>query len=224
MGGLPMICFKDVSFSYPNTPVLSNIEFSMGDGEFVGILGPNGGGKSTFLRLALGLLKPSRGKIEIAERKISYIAQTTSISDSSFPATVEEVVSLGLVGSKVSFSLFRKQKKVEEILKEMDLLPFRKRLITELSGGQLQRVKVAKAIISEPSLIVLDEPDAGMDEDSHDHFVRLIESLHERGIGILFVSHHPHDLEKADKVYFIEQGQILSYQSELERGHHHVDL
>ena len=218
-----MIVFENVSFSYPNTPVLSNVNFTMKDVEFGGILGPNGGGKSTFLRLALGLLKPSRGKVEIKERKISYIAQTTSLSDSSFPATVEEVVSLGLVDERIRIP-WKGKKKIEETLREMDLLPFRKRLISELSGGQLQRVKVAKAILSSPSLIVLDEPDAGMDEESHDHFVRLIENLHEKGIGVLFVSHHPHDLEKADTVYFIEQGQMLTYEHELERGHHHVDL
>ena len=116
-----MIVFENVSFSYPNTPVLSNVNFTMKDGEFVGILGPNGGGKSTFLRLALGLLKPSRGKVEIKERKISYIAQTTSLSDSSFPATVEEVVSLGLVDERIRIP-WKGKKKIEETLREMDLL------------------------------------------------------------------------------------------------------
>ncbi len=219
-----MIQFKNVSFSYPDSPILQNIDFILHDGEFIGILGPNGGGKSTFLRLCLGLLKPSSGEIVKTDKRISYIAQTTSISDSSFPATVEEVVSLGLVDSHISFKRAEKKKKVNEMLEKMDLIPYRKRLVNELSGGQLQRVKIAKALISDPTLLVLDEPDAGMDEASHHHLISIIHELHEKKVTLLFVSHHPHDLEDADAVYFIEQGSILTYDQELERGHHHVDL
>ena len=127
-----MIRFENVSFSYPGTPVLENIDFCLKDGEFVGILGPNGGGKSTFLRLALGLLKPSSGKVDIKEKRISYIAQTTSISDSSFPATVEEVVGLGLAGPKLDFRFRERKKKVEQVLKNMGLYEFRSRLVNEL--------------------------------------------------------------------------------------------
>ena len=219
-----MIRFEDVSFSYPGTPVLEKIDFCMKDGEFVGILGPNGGGKSTFLRLALGLLKPSSGKVEIREKRISYIAQTTSISDSSFPATVEEVVGLGLVGPKLDFHFKQRKQKVESVLKDMGLYPFRSRLVNELSGGQLQRVKIAKAIIGSPTLIVLDEPDAGMDEESHEGLVRIVSELHQKKIGILFVSHHPNDLSESDRIEFIEAGKILPYEEELSKGHHHVDL
>ena len=219
-----MIQFEHVSFSYPGTPVLEDISFRLDDGKFVGILGPNGGGKSTFLRLALGLLKPVNGNITVKERKISYIAQTTSLSDSSFPATVEEVVSLGLVDNRISFHFKEKKQKVRKMLEDMNLYAYRKRLVNELSGGQLQRVKIAKALISEPSLVVLDEPDAGMDEKAHENLISIIEKLHEKKVGILFVSHHPHDLEKADVIYFIEQGKMLTYEKELERGHHHVDL
>ena len=219
-----MIKFENVSFSFPDTPVLNNVNFTLEDGQFVGILGPNGGGKSTFLRLALGLIKPNSGKVIRTDEKISYIAQTTSLSDNSFPATVEEVISLGLVDYKIGFNFKERKEKVNQILEKLDLLPLRKKLVNELSGGQLQRVKIAKALISNPTLIVLDEPDAGMDEKSHHQFVHLIEHLHEEKVSILFVSHHPHDLEKADAIYFIEQGEMITYENELERGHHHVDL
>ncbi len=218
-----MINFDNVSFSYPDSKVLNDVTLTINDGEYVGILGPNGGGKSTFLKLALGLLKPTSGKITISNKKISYIAQTTSISDSSFPATVYEVVSLGLVKN----SLFPKKSdkdKINDILKELDIYQFKNRLVNELSGGQLQRVKIAKALIKDPDLIVLDEPDAGMDEQAHVNLISIINKLHSEKKSIIFVSHHPHDLEHADKIYFIEQGQILTYQEELERGHHHVDL
>lgn len=218
-----MINFDHVSFSYPDSTVLNDVSLTIQDGEYIGILGPNGGGKSTFLKLTLGLLKPTSGKITLTNKKISYIAQTTSISDSSFPATVYEIVSLGLV--KNSFFLKKEDKnKINDILKELDLYQFKNRLVNELSGGQLQRVKIAKALIKDPDLIVLDEPDAGMDEQAHNNLVSIINKLHNERKSIIFVSHHPHDLEKADKIYFIEQGQILTYEEELERGHHHVDL
>ncbi len=219
-----MIKFENVSFSYPDTPVLENVDFCLEDGQFVGILGPNGGGKSTFLRLALGLLKPVSGKVTVKERRISYIAQTTSLSDSAFPATVEEVIALGLTDNRITFRHRERKEKVRKMLEDMDLYPYRKRLVNELSGGQLQRVKIAKALISEPSLVVLDEPDAGMDEKAHENLIHVMENLHGRKVSILFVSHHPHDLEDADVIYFIEQGKILTYEKELERGHHHVDL
>ncbi len=218
-----MINFDHVSFFYPDSKILNDVTLTINDGEFVGILGPNGGGKSTFLKLALGLLKPTSGKITISNKKISYIAQTTSISDSSFPATVYEVVSLGLVKN----SLFPKKsdkEKINDILKELDIYQFKNRLVNELSGGQLQRVKIAKALIKDPDLIVLDEPDAGMDEQAHNNLISIINKLHSEKKSIIFVSHHPHDLQHADMIYFIEQGQILTYQEELERGHHHVDL
>lgn len=219
-----MITFENVCFSYPEAQILDHVNFQMSEGEFVGILGPNGGGKSTFLKLVLGLLKPTSGTIKVTSDNISYIAQTTSLQDSSFPATVEEVVSLGLTTNSLTFDFGRRKKKTEEILKKMDLYPLRKHLVNELSGGQMQRVKIAKALIKDPDLIVLDEPDAGMDESAHTNLVHIIEELHKEGTSILFVSHHPHDLEKADHIYFIEKGEMLGYEEELKRGHHHVDL
>ena len=220
-----MIKLENVSFSFPNTEVLENVNFTLLDGEFIGILGPNGGGKSTFLKLVLGLLKPQKGNIYVSDKNISYISQTSNMNDSNFPATVEEVVYLGLVKNKPTlFSRKENKKKVEKILKELHLYELRNRLISTLSGGQFQRVKIAKALVNEPTLLILDEPDAGMDDESHHALLHLIEELHEKKINILFVSHHPHDLENADEIYFIENGQLLTYKEELERGHHHAAL
>jgi len=217
-----MISFENVSFSFADDPILKNVSFKMNDGDFVGILGPNGGGKSTFLRLALGLLKPNSGSILIKERAISYVAQTTLNSGSSLPATVKEVILLGLIKNRLSSR--EKKNKLNETLKEFKLVDIQNKLVNEISGGQQQRVRIAKAIIANPSLVVLDEPDAGMDGESHEAFLLAIKTLKERHVSILFVSHHPHDLEEADAIYFIEDGQILSYEEELKRGHHHVDL
>lgn len=219
-----MIEFKNVSFSYEDSPTLHNVDFKMEDGQFIGILGPNGGGKSTFLKLTLGLLTPASGTLTITDKKIAYLSQTTSTSDRDFQCTVEELVSLGAISGKKLFLNKEDKAKVKKTLEDFGLYPLRKRLINELSGGQLQRVRVAKALVGDPSLLVFDEPDAGMDEENHHNLIHLIEDLHEQGKSILFVSHHPHDLEKADAIYFIEDGKILTYQEELERGHHHVSL
>ena len=219
-----MIEFKNVSFSYEDSPTLHNVDFKMEDGQFIGILGPNGGGKSTFLKLTLGLLSPASGTLTITDKKIAYLSQTTSTSDRDFQCTVEELVSLGAISGKKLFLNKEDKAKVKKTLEDFGLYPLRKRLINELSGGQLQRVRVAKALVGDPSLLVFDEPDAGMDEENHHNLIHLIEGLHEQGKSILFVSHHPHDLEKADAIYFIEDGKILTYQEELERGHRHVSL
>ena len=220
-----MIELKNVSFSFPDAEILDDVSFTLNDGEFIGVLGPNGGGKTTFLRLILGLLKPQKGEVIVTDKKIAYISQTTAMSDNNFPATVKEVVQLGLVKNKpILLSGNKNKEKVYAILKELNLYDIRNKLVSELSGGQFQRVKLAKALINDPTLLILDEPDAGMDEESHNNLIHLINELHEKKINILFVSHHPHDLENADKIYFIEDGKILTYEHELERGHHHVAL
>jgi len=219
-----MIEFHDVSFSFDNNTLISHVNFRMDDGAFIGILGPNGGGKSTFLRLALGLLKPNQGSVIRTDEKVAYLSQTTAVSDASFQCTVEELVSLGLVGRHTIFLSKSQREKVRSVLKEHNLYDLRKRLLTELSGGQLQRARIAKALIGDPSLIVFDEPDAGMDEANHHHLIETLNSLHQQGKSILFVSHHPHDLEKADQIYFIEDGEMITYEEELKRGHHHVSL
>ncbi len=219
-----MIEFKDVGFSYGSEPLLKHVDFVMKDGEFVGILGPNGGGKSTFLKLVLGLLKPKAGTLKVTDERIAYLPQSTDNGGVDFQCTVEELVSLGLIRGKKLFLSRSDKAKVKEALQKAGLYEMRKKLLTELSGGQLQRARVAKALISDPTLIVFDEPDAGMDEESHHHLIHDIERLHKEGRSVLFVSHHPHDLEHADAVYFIEDGEFMTYQQEMERGHHHVSL
>ena len=219
-----MIEFRDVEFSYDANELLTDVNFKMEDGQFIGILGPNGGGKSTFLKLTLGIVKPNKGTVRVTDSRIAYLSQNTSVNDGDFQCTVEELVSLGLIQGKKLFLNRADREKVKATLEEFNLYPLRKRLLRELSGGQLQRARVAKALIGDPSLIVFDEPDAGMDEENHHQLIHVIEHLHEQHKSILFVSHHPHDLEHADAVYFIEDGKMLTYAEELERGHHHVSL
>lgn len=219
-----MIDFVSVHFSYDDKNLLRNINFHMDDGSFVGILGPNGGGKSTFLKLTLGILKPNQGTVKVTDTNIAYLSQNVATGEADFQCTVEELVSLGLIRGRKLFLSREDKAKVKAMLERQGLYPLRKRLLSELSGGQLQRARLAKALIADPTLIVFDEPDAGMDEESHHQLIHTIEELHKEKKSILFVSHHPHDVESADAVYFIEDGAIITYQEELERGHHHVSL
>jgi zinc transport system ATP-binding protein len=209
-----MIELKDVSFSFKKEPVLQNINLKIADGAFIGVIGPNGAGKTTLIRLILGILKPTSGKIARTDKKISYVSQTTSLNDSSFPSSVEEVVALGLASNKpFIFDFNSKKKRTEEVLKDVGIYDLRKKLVSELSGGQLQKVKIAKALVSSPSLVVLDEPDAGMDEKSHDKLIETINMLHEKKkITVIFISHHMDDLTNADHIFLVENGKVTSVQ------------
>jgi len=209
-----MIELKDVSFSFKKEPVLQNINLKIADGAFIGVIGPNGAGKTTLIRLILGILKPTSGKIARTDKKISYVSQTTSLNDSSFPSSVEEVVALGLASNKpFIFDFNSKKKRTEEVLKDVGIYDLRKKLVSELSGGQLQKVKIAKALVSSPSLVVLDEPDAGMDEKSHEKLIETINMLHEKKkITVIFISHHMDDLTNADHIFLVENGKVTSVQ------------
>jgi len=211
-----MIQLKNVSLSFQSERVLSNVSLSIDDGQFIGIIGQNGAGKTTLIRLILGILKPTSGQVIRTKGNVSYVSQTTSLSDSSFPSSVEEIVSLGLAAKKRSPFFSRVCKtRVEETLKAMGIFDLRKKLLGELSGGQLQKVKIAKALVSSPSVIVLDEPEAGMDEKSHGKLIETIESLHAKSkMTVIFVSHHKHDLAKADRVFSVNNGKVLSVEGD----------
>ena len=219
-----MIRFDDVGFSYDNKELLRHVNSHMDDGQFVGILGPNGGGKSTFLKLTLGMLKPQTGKITITDTRIGYLSQTTSVQERNLQCSVWELVCLGLVQGRKLFLSKKDKAKARAALEEFGLWEIRHHLLSELSGGQLQRARLAKTLVVDPTLLVFDEPDAGMDEENHHHLIHVIEDLHRQGKSILFVSHHPHDLESADAIYFIEDGELITYEEETQRGHHHVSL
>ena len=205
-----MILLENVSFSFKDGEILHDVNLEVKNGQFVGVIGANGAGK------------PSSGKVVIDEKSVAYVAQTTSLNDGSFPATVEEVVYLGLAKMKPTlFSYRNNKKKLNDILEEFGLTEFRHRLVNELSGGQLQRVKIAKALISDPSLIILDEPDAGMDHESHEKLIESIKELNKKkGKTIVFISHHLHDLEDADAIFQVKAGVVSTF----EGGDEHAAL
>lgn len=194
---------KNVSFAYNHEMVLDNINLDIHEGDYLGIIGPNGSGKSTLLKLILGLLKPKEGEILLFGEPISqfknwnrigYVPQRAYV-DPLFPATVWEVVSMNrFAGKKFWQSLNRHDSAhIKKALTEVGIWDLRNRQVGSLSGGQLQRVFIARALATEPEVIFLDEPTVGVDLETQKQFYSLLRHLnHELDLTLVLVSH---DLE-----------------------------
>ena len=188
--------FKDVCFAYENAEILHNVSFFVNKGDMVAVVGPNGAGKSTLLKLSLGLLKPLRGKISVfnhppvkVRTKIGYVPQYL-IFDQVFPVNVLDVVLLGRV-DKHLFGPFRKKDKIiaMDALEKVELSKFASRAFSKLSGGERQRVLIAQALVSNPELLLLDEPTANVDNKTELEIFNLLNRLNQ-DITIVMVSHN----------------------------------
>lgn len=196
----------NITVAYQNKKVVESVSVSIEPGKITGIIGPNGAGKSTFLKAVIGLIKTESGEVNVAgqpldaiRKKIAYVEQRSGI-DLTFPINVDEVV---LLGTFPKLGLFRRPKKeqkekVMECLKQVKMEDFAKRQIGNLSGGQLQRVFIARALAQEADVIFLDEPFVGIDMISEKVIVDLLKKLRNQGKTIVIVHH---DLHKT-KEYF----------------------
>lgn len=197
----PFIEAKDVSFTYNNNVVLDSVSFTIERGDYVGIIGPNGGGKTTLLKILVGLLEPQSGEVKIdgvpvAESKnkshIGYVSQRIAQESVSFPATVYEVVESGRVGKKGLFGRLGNEdmENINQALKIARIENLKDKLMGQLSGGQRQRVHVARALASQPEILILDEPFAGIDITAQEDFYKFLKDLNEtQHLTIIFVSH-----------------------------------
>jgi zinc transport system ATP-binding protein len=167
----PVLEIRELSFSYNGQPVLRDVSLVIQSGDFVALLGPNGGGKTTLLKLALGLLRPDRGNVLVFGRsprenapRVGYVPQEVHINK-SFPISVFDVVLMGRLrpGSGWNHYSSRDRAAARQALERLEMWEYRDRRIGELSGGQRQRVFVARALVNEPELLLLDEPTASMD-------------------------------------------------------------
>lgn len=199
-----VIDIHSLNFSYGSVPTLSGIDLQVGEGEFLGIVGPNAGGKSTLLKLILGLLRPQSGSIRVlnrsvraASRLLGYVPQYPSFPR-DFPITVEQVVQLGRLGLWQGGSWWKTlwpgrmsgadRDAVHHALAEVEARDIAKRQIGSLSGGQLQRVLLARALVSEPRILILDEPTANIDQRLEGEIFDLLKVLNAR-MTVLVVSH-----------------------------------
>jgi zinc transport system ATP-binding protein len=187
----PLVEIKNMDVAYQKKLVLSNVSLSVFEHDFIGIIGPNGGGKTSLIKAILGLLKPVGGSVKhsLLSSEIGYLPQGNQV-DENFPITVKEVIASGLEhGLKIEFGSKRsRQGKVEKALETVGLEALHSRPIGKLSGGEFQRTLLARAIISSPRLLVLDEPDTHVDNLFETELYALLKELN-RAITILLVSH-----------------------------------
>ncbi|MHA6251905.1 metal ABC transporter ATP-binding protein [Oceanobacillus sp. CAU 1775] len=197
----PIVTMKKINFAYEDKTVLEDINFEIPKGKFMGLIGPNGGGKTTLIKLMLGLIKPDSGSIELfgeplekfnGRNKIGFVSQKANSFNLGFPATVYEVVSTGLT-AKLGYLKFLNKKHKEKILQAIelvDMLDYAYENIGNLSGGQQQRIFIARALVNEPDLLILDEPTVGVDQENVKRFYDLLYRLNKNeGISMLLVTH-----------------------------------
>lgn len=192
---VPAICIRNLYFSYQKEPVLEQVNLDIYEKEFVSVVGPNGGGKTTLLKLILGLLQPQRGSIlifgeksEKQREKIGYVPQHAQL-DLSFPATVLEVVLMGLVHKRQWFSFSQPaRRKAMDSLATVGLADFSKELFCHLSGGQRQRVLIARALVSQPKILLFDEPTAHVDTVAEKNLMDLLKQI-SKELTVVLVSH-----------------------------------
>jgi zinc transport system ATP-binding protein len=192
----PVVEVRGLSFAYGAAPVLENVDLVVPKGEFLGVVGPNAGGKSTLLKLILGLLEPTVGQVRvlgrsprIASREIGYVPQYPAFAR-DFPVTVEQVVLTGRLGPGRLLGGYRPQDRemARWVMTQTEIADLAPRRIATLSGGQLQRVLVARALACEPQILILDEPTANIDMRVESDIFDLLRVLNQR-MTILVVSH-----------------------------------
>jgi len=193
----PLIEIKDLSASYNGERVLDNINLTVMKDDFIGLIGPNGGGKTTLLKIILGLLAPKKGSVGVmggtpqeGRQHIGYVPQF-AVFDADFPICVQDVVRMGRLGRSRLFKPYTDQDDaiVMERLAWVDLVDHKDRALSELSGGQRQRVYIARALANEPKLLLLDEPTVSVDIEARAHIYDLLHQINQHGVTILLISH-----------------------------------
>jgi len=220
---IAVIGVENLCFQYQSVEVLTDISFEIAAGDYVGLVGPNGSGKTTLVRAILGVAPSLTGKVALFGQaleqfqdwhKIGYLPQKLGAFNPNFPATVREVASLGLIARK-SFPrrLDRAdQRAVDRALERLGIADIGQKLIGELSGGQQQRALIARAIVGEPELIILDEPSAALDPESREHFFTILQDLNRNSrVTMILVTHDMGTIgQYANKLLYIDR-KIIFY-------------
>ena len=196
--GIPLVDLAHVCSLYGTTVALEHVSLKIWPGQFMAIVGPNGGGKTTLLRTILGMVPASAGKILLrghpltrsSLERIGYVPQLETI-DWNFPITVEEVITMGFYVKNRWFGGIgeKEKKKLENIMERLNLAGLSKRRIRELSGGQQQAVFIGRALLGDPELILLDEPASGLDIRSRDDVIHFLHEINHQGVAIILTAH-----------------------------------
>lgn len=224
-----MLSVSHVRFTRGNNVVLDDVSFSIRAGEYIGIIGPNGGGKTTLLNLILGLEAPTQGTIvwsdELAGKShIGYIPQHAASFDPLFPATVREIVASGRVALR---PWYRSEgaydhKRTEQALQMCGIMHLRDRRIGEVSGGERQRAFLARALAGEPSILVLDEPMSAVDEHQQQTLYDVLRELHRHArMTVVMISHDLHAVEREATRILCLNKKIVSHGSYADSPHMH---
>ena len=229
--------FNKVYFGYTSEYILKNISFSVNEGDFVSIIGSNGAGKSTILKLILGELNQNKGEIKIFGENIKkfnrwnnigYLEQNAYYKILNFPATVYETVMSNMFYDIGLFKFPNKnhRAKVIESLELLGMEKYSNRTISKLSGGQIQRVFLARTLVANPKILILDEPTNGVDRETVDIIYNILSDLNKnKNISIIMVTHDIDMVSKiSSKIFCFEEGNLMELDKEqlkLELSHKH---
>lgn len=217
-----ILSVKNLHFGYGPAEVLSDVTFAVEKGDYIALAGPNGAGKTTLIKTVLGLLEKFRGTAELFGQdmksfdgwgRIGYLPQRVNAFNPLFPATVKEVVGLGLLSQKRFPKKFNKKDdaKIMQTLDLMDISDLKDKLVGELSVGQQQRVFLSRALVSNPELLILDEPSTALDPKSRESFFELIEKLNQKqGITIILITHDIAQVgQYANKLLYLDKRVVF---------------
>ncbi len=206
------IKIKNLSVTYNNEDTLTDINLKIGDGEFVYIIGPNGGGKTTLIRSILGLITPNFGEVMLfgksikkSKTLIGYVPQKSE-TDKNFPITVREAVETALLSPGLNPFKGSKKEEVTDFLKQLNIEHLANHQIGTLSGGEFQRVLIARALARKPKILILDEPCANTDTASSHKIHEILDKQNENGVTVVVVSHDiNHVLDSKTRTVFINR-------------------
>lgn len=231
-----VVKIEKMTFGYDDTMLLTDVDLTINQGQFWGIVGPNGSAKSTFLKLILGLIKPNAGSCQLLGTpvqefnqwsKIGYIPQNVREFNMGFPATVEEIVSANLISQMgvLKWMTEKHKKKLKDALEIVGMQDYAKRQIGKLSGGQQQRVFIARTLVNSPQVIFMDEPLVGVDFESQEKFYALMEKLNQKmGITLVMVSHDVGVIsERTSHIACMGNGKIYVHDSQTFRPEEYLE-
>lgn len=208
------ISISNLSFSYEKNPILEGIDFFVEKGKFIGVIGPNGCGKTTLLKLILGFLKPTKGQIllfgkkpELSKHLIGYVPQLNR-TDPDFPITVLELVMLGLITNTRAFQKNAKENALYWIEK-LGLYGYRFASFSSLSGGFAQRALLARALVSDPDLLILDEPTANVDAKSKEMILDILYKFRGEKTILLVTHDYKTSIERVDQILCVDKQAII---------------